>query len=98
MRQLTILFIWFVLLFSRSFDSFKLRCSITNTDVHFNQVATEDEDLSATDSTTPILQLKSDVLETESLNILTGDTYVDNLLTALPVCSSLYISLFITRV
>ncbi|KAK8260679.1 hypothetical protein V6Z11_D13G135100 [Gossypium hirsutum] len=72
---------------SRSFDSFKLRCSITNTDVHFNQVATEDEDLSATDSTTPILQLKSDVLETESLNILTGDTYVDNLLTALPVLS-----------
>ncbi|MBA0783323.1 hypothetical protein Gotri_001053, partial [Gossypium trilobum] len=72
---------------SRSFDSFKLRCSIANTDVHFNQVATEDEDLSATDSTTPILQLKSDVLETESLNILTGDTYVDNLLTALPVLS-----------
>ncbi|TYI46889.1 hypothetical protein E1A91_D13G135600v1 [Gossypium mustelinum] len=72
---------------SRSFDSFKLRCSITNTDVHFNQVATEDEDLSATDSTTPILQLKSDVLETESLNILTGDTYVDNLLTTLPVLS-----------
>ncbi|KAH1032124.1 hypothetical protein J1N35_044298 [Gossypium stocksii] len=76
---------------SRSFDSFKLRCSITNTDVHFNQVATEDEDLSATDSdcccTTPILQLKSDVLETESLNILTGDTYVDSLLTTLPVLS-----------
>ncbi|KAA3487160.1 solute carrier family 40 member 3, chloroplastic-like [Gossypium australe] len=75
----------------RSFDSFKLRCSITNTDVHFYQVATEDEDLSATDSdcccTTPILQLKSDVLETESLNILTGDTYVDSLLTTLPVLS-----------
>lgn len=65
-------------------------------------MATEDEDLSATDSdcccTTPILQLTSDVLETESLNILTGDTYVDSLLTTLPVCSSLYISLFMTRV
>ncbi|KAB2048682.1 hypothetical protein ES319_A13G127800v1 [Gossypium barbadense] len=76
---------------SRSFDSFKLRCSITNTDVHFNHVAIEDEDLSATDSdcccTTPILQLKSDVLETESLNILTGDAYVDSLLTTLPVLS-----------
>ncbi|XP_022719541.1 solute carrier family 40 member 3, chloroplastic isoform X3 [Durio zibethinus] len=73
------------------FDSFKSRCSITNTDVHFNHVATEDEDISATDigccCTTPILQLKSDVLETESLSILTGDAYVDSLLTTLPVLS-----------
>ncbi|KAE8679268.1 Solute carrier family 40 member 3 [Hibiscus syriacus] len=67
---------------SHSFDSFKSRCSIINTDVHFNHVATEDEDLSAKSSdcsctsTTPIVQLKSDVLQTESLNILTGDTYV----------------------
>ncbi|XVF41759.1 hypothetical protein PTKIN_Ptkin01aG0306200 [Pterospermum kingtungense] len=72
-----------------SFDSLKSRCSITNTDVQFNHVATEDEDISATDigccCATPIVQLKSDVLETESLSILTGDTYVDSLLTTLPV-------------
>ncbi|KAH1105945.1 hypothetical protein J1N35_009713 [Gossypium stocksii] len=71
-----------------SFDSFKSRCSIANTDVHLNHVAVEDEDISAVDigcRTTPIVQLKSDVLETESLSILTGDTYVDSLLTTLPV-------------
>lgn len=71
-----------------SFDRLKSRCSITNTDVQFNHVATEDEDLSASDigfCTTPIVQLKSDVLETEPLSIITGDTYVDSLLTTLPV-------------
>ncbi|MBA0827139.1 hypothetical protein Goarm_011937 [Gossypium armourianum] len=71
-----------------SFDSFKSRCSIANTDVHLNHVAVEDEDISAVDigcRTTPIVQLKSDVLDAESLSILTGDTYVDSLLTTLPV-------------
>ncbi|KAG8486996.1 hypothetical protein CXB51_020431 [Gossypium anomalum] len=71
-----------------SFDSFKSRCSIVNTDVNLNHVAVEDEDISAVDigcCTTPIVQLKSDVLETESLIMLTGDTYVDSLLTTLPV-------------
>ncbi|KAB2018642.1 hypothetical protein ES319_D08G243700v1 [Gossypium barbadense] len=73
---------------NRSFDSFKSRCSIANTDVHLNHVAVEDEEISAVDigcRTTPIVQLKSDVLDTESLSILTGDTYVDSLLTTLPV-------------
>ncbi|XP_021282055.1 solute carrier family 40 member 3, chloroplastic isoform X3 [Herrania umbratica] len=79
---------------SYSFRSFKSRCSITNTDVQFNHVATEDEvpeDISATEisccCSIPIVQLKPDVLETESLSILTGDTYVDSLLTTLPVLS-----------
>ncbi|XVE63133.1 hypothetical protein DITRI_Ditri06bG0175400 [Diplodiscus trichospermus] len=75
---------------SYSFDCSKSRCSITNTDVHFNHVAIEDRDISATEigcCTTPVVQLKSDVLETESLSILTGDTYVDSLLTTLPVLS-----------
>lgn len=56
-------------------------------------MAVEDEDISAVDigcCTTPIVQLKSDVLETESLSILIGDTYVDSLLTTLPVCSPLH--------
>ncbi|KAK8342383.1 hypothetical protein V6Z11_A08G238000 [Gossypium hirsutum] len=73
---------------NRSFDSFKSRCSIVNTDVHLNHVAVEDEDISTVDigcCTTPIVQLKSDVLEAESLSMLTGDTYVDSLLTTLPV-------------
>ncbi|XP_021282054.1 solute carrier family 40 member 3, chloroplastic isoform X2 [Herrania umbratica] len=79
---------------THSFRSFKSRCSITNTDVQFNHVATEDEvpeDISATEisccCSIPIVQLKPDVLETESLSILTGDTYVDSLLTTLPVLS-----------
>ncbi|XWS58089.1 hypothetical protein CRYUN_Cryun08bG0005000 [Craigia yunnanensis] len=75
---------------THSFDSFKSRCSITNTDVHFNHVAIENGDISATEigcCTTPIVQLKSDVLETESLSILTEGTCVDSLLTTLPVLS-----------
>ncbi|EOY11673.1 Iron-regulated protein 3 isoform 4 [Theobroma cacao] len=79
---------------SYSFRSLKSRCSITNTDVQFNHVATEDEvpeDISATEigccCSISIVQLKPDVLETESLSILTGDTYVDSLLTTLPVLS-----------
>ncbi|XP_017977686.1 PREDICTED: solute carrier family 40 member 3, chloroplastic isoform X2 [Theobroma cacao] len=77
-----------------SFRSLKSRFSITNTDVQFNHVATEDEvpeDISATEigccCSISIVQLKPDVLETESLSILTGDTYVDSLLTTLPVLS-----------
>ncbi|KAK8545949.1 hypothetical protein V6N12_026757 [Hibiscus sabdariffa] len=76
---------------SHSLGSFRSR--LINTDVHFNHVATEDEDLSAKNSdcsytsTTPMVQLKSDVLETESLNIITGDSYVDSLLTTIPVLS-----------
>ncbi|XP_007031168.2 PREDICTED: solute carrier family 40 member 3, chloroplastic isoform X1 [Theobroma cacao] len=79
---------------SYSFRSLKSRFSITNTDVQFNHVATEDEvpeDISATEigccCSISIVQLKPDVLETESLSILTGDTYVDSLLTTLPVLS-----------
>ncbi|KAE8010331.1 hypothetical protein FH972_006708 [Carpinus fangiana] len=74
------------------FDNLVSRCSITNTDVQFNQVATEDElieDFSAVESncSVPIVHLKSEILETESLNLLTEETYVDSLLTKLPVLS-----------
>ncbi|KAJ7977854.1 Solute carrier family 40 protein [Quillaja saponaria] len=77
---------------SRRFDSFNSRCSITNADVHLTHVATEDEaqDESSTlepDCSIPIIKLNSDILETESLNLLTEDTYVDSLLTTLPVLS-----------
>uniref|UniRef100_A0A5B7ARP1 Solute carrier family 40 member n=1 Tax=Davidia involucrata TaxID=16924 RepID=A0A5B7ARP1_DAVIN len=72
-------------------DSFNSRCSITNTDV-FNQVVNEEEiqeDFSAASSNcaVPIVHLKSDILESESLNILAEGTYVGSLLTTLPVLS-----------
>lgn len=40
-----------------------------------------------TDHLVPIIQLKSDILPTESLSLLTEGTYADSLLTALPVLS-----------
>ncbi|XP_048324841.2 solute carrier family 40 member 3, chloroplastic isoform X1 [Ziziphus jujuba] len=74
------------------FDSFNSRCSITNTDMQCDHVVTENEkqeELSAVepDFSVPIVNLKSDILQAESLNLLTEDTYVDCLLTALPVLS-----------
>lgn len=79
-------------------DSFNSRCSITNTDV-FNDVATEEEiqeDFSEADSScsVPIVHLKPDVLETESMNLLAERAYVDALLTVLPVCSVVAHNLF----
>lgn len=73
------------------FDRFNSRCSITNTDMQCDHVVTENEaqeELSAVepDFSVPIVNLKSDVLEAESLSLLTEETYVDCLLTTLPVC------------
>ncbi|XP_022156388.1 solute carrier family 40 member 3, chloroplastic [Momordica charantia] len=73
------------------------RCSITNSDVKFDQVSVEDdvqEALSSVeaDCSLPIVQLNSGFLETdaltlqtEPLSLLTERTYVDSLLTTLPV-------------
>ncbi|XP_011087494.1 solute carrier family 40 member 3, chloroplastic [Sesamum indicum] len=70
--------------------AFNLRCSLTNTDV-LNPVATEEvyNDATSLDSncSIPVVHLKSDTLETEGLNLLVGGTYVDTILTALPVLS-----------
>uniref|UniRef100_M0ZSI5 Ferroportin protein family n=1 Tax=Solanum tuberosum TaxID=4113 RepID=M0ZSI5_SOLTU len=70
--------------------SFNTRCSI-NTDV-LTDIATDQEvrDDVATDDcgcTIPVLHLKSDILETEALNLLAKGTFVDTLLTTLPVLS-----------
>lgn len=68
-------------------DKLYPRCSITNTDV-LNSVVTEEEvheELSASNCSVPIVHLNSDVLETESLNLLDEGTFVDTLLTTLPV-------------
>ncbi|XP_010267955.1 PREDICTED: solute carrier family 40 member 3, chloroplastic-like isoform X2 [Nelumbo nucifera] len=72
--------------------SFTSRCSITNTDVHFNHVATEEDipdDLSSIPSgcSFPLVHVQSEILGTESLSSLAEDTYIDNLLTTLPVLS-----------
>ncbi|KAI5326311.1 hypothetical protein L3X38_035385 [Prunus dulcis] len=77
---------------SRRFNGFSSRCSITNTDLHFSHVATENEVQEETSAAEPdcsvsIVNLNSDMLETESLSLLTEDTYVDSLLTTLPVLS-----------
>nr|CAN67070.1 hypothetical protein VITISV_020103 [Vitis vinifera] len=73
-------------------NGFNSRCSITNTEVQFDQTATAEgvqEDLPdvASNCPVPIIHLKSDILETEPFNLLTEGTYVDSLLTALPVLS-----------
>lgn len=69
-----------------------LRCSIANTDTHFNHIATDEEvhdDLSPDESlgSVPVVHLKSDILGAEPLNLLSEDAYVDSLLTTLPVLS-----------
>ncbi|PHT98714.1 Solute carrier family 40 member 3, chloroplastic [Capsicum chinense] len=70
--------------------SLNSRCSI-NTDV-LTDISTDQEvrDDVATDDcgyTVPVLHLKSDILETDALNMLAKGTFVDTLLTTLPVLS-----------
>ncbi|KAG8363913.1 hypothetical protein BUALT_Bualt19G0071900 [Buddleja alternifolia] len=75
---------------SPRFDAFSLRCSFINTDV-CNSVATdivhEDSTSLDSDSSVPVVHLTSDTLEAEGLNLLVGSTYVDTILTTLPVLS-----------
>ncbi|KAK4424526.1 Solute carrier family 40 member 3, chloroplastic [Sesamum alatum] len=70
--------------------AFRLRCSLTNTDI-YNSVATDDmhEDTTSLDSNSsvPVVRLKSNSLETEGLKLLVCDTYADTVLTTLPVLS-----------
>lgn len=69
-------------------EAFNLRCSLTNIDV-LECVETDEvyEDTTCLESncSVPAVHLKSDTLETEALNLLVGGTYVDSILTALPV-------------
>ncbi|PKI32025.1 hypothetical protein CRG98_047588, partial [Punica granatum] len=73
------------------FQKLSSRCSITNTDVQCNHVATENQvqgDAALeTECSVPIVHLKSDILEADSSALLTEGTYVDSLLTVLPVLS-----------
>ncbi|KAL5565902.1 hypothetical protein UlMin_029066 [Ulmus minor] len=73
---------------SHRFDV-KSRCSITNTDTQLNHVATGEEsheELSSVEQV-PIVNLNPDILEAEPLSLLNEETYVDCLLTTLPVLS-----------
>lgn len=67
------------------------KCSLTDTDVHLDHVSTDEDEAqgrgSSVDCTVPFVKLKTDILETESLNLLAEATFVDTLLTALPVLS-----------
>lgn len=76
---------------SQRFACFSSRCSITDTDIHLNHVPIDETEGGSSvvepECPVPIVKLKSDILETESLNLLTEATFVDTLLTALPVLS-----------
>eukprot|EP00268_Persea_americana_P038069 TRINITY_DN3772_c0_g1_i4.p1 TRINITY_DN3772_c0_g1~~TRINITY_DN3772_c0_g1_i4.p1 ORF type:complete len:603 (-),score=128.08 TRINITY_DN3772_c0_g1_i4:580-2388(-) len=73
-------------------DTFTSRCSIANTGMDLNHLATENEvvdDLQSVPSgcSIPIVHLKSDILENEPLKLLTEDPYIHDLFTKLPVLS-----------
>lgn len=64
---------------------------MTNTELHLNEVATDEEvqeDMSAVDMEclVPVVHLNPDTLQTDSLTLLTEGTYVDSLFRTLPVC------------
>ncbi|XP_059313311.1 solute carrier family 40 member 3, chloroplastic [Lycium ferocissimum] len=62
------------------------RCSI-NTDIATDQEVRDDVATDDCGCSVPVLHLKSDILETEALNLLAKGTFVDTLLTTLPVLS-----------
>ncbi|KAF7805047.1 solute carrier family 40 member 3, chloroplastic [Senna tora] len=76
---------------SRRFGCFSSKCSITNTDIQLDHVTTDEAHAESStvvpNCPVPIVKINSDILETESLNLLTEGTYVDSLLTVLPVLS-----------
>lgn len=71
-------------------NTFSLRCSLVNTDI-CHSVETDEvrEDAMSLESNCliPVVHLESDTLETEGLNLLVGESYVDTILTTLPVLS-----------
>ncbi|CAJ1977853.1 unnamed protein product [Sphenostylis stenocarpa] len=73
---------------SHRFSYFGSKCSLTDTDVRLGHVTTgEDEGQGRGVVEPPFVKLKTDILETESLNLLAEATFVDTLLTTLPVLS-----------
>ncbi|KAJ8447084.1 hypothetical protein Cgig2_022813 [Carnegiea gigantea] len=73
-------------------DGLCARCSIIDTDLHLDDIASDEdteEDLSysASSSPGPIFHLNSDILDAEALKLLSERSYVGSVLTALPVLS-----------
>jgi len=72
------------------FACFGSKCSLTDTDVHLDHVTTDEDEGQGRGVVEPLcpvpfVKLKTDILETESLNLLSEATFVDTLLTTLPV-------------
>uniref|UniRef100_A0A7N0VJ55 Solute carrier family 40 member n=1 Tax=Kalanchoe fedtschenkoi TaxID=63787 RepID=A0A7N0VJ55_KALFE len=69
----------------------KSRCSLTNTEIPVTHGADDEEEAVKDFSSPPcdlpisVIHLSSNILEGESLKLLTEETYVDNILTTLPV-------------
>ncbi|KAK7356159.1 hypothetical protein VNO80_15425 [Phaseolus coccineus] len=77
---------------SHRFACFGSKCSLTDTDVHLDHVTTDEDEGQGRGVVEPLcpvpfVKLKTDILETESLNLLSEATFVDTLLTTLPVLS-----------
>ncbi|KAG2402393.1 Solute carrier family 40 member 3 [Vigna angularis] len=77
---------------SHRFARFGFKCSLTDTDVHLDHVTTDEDDGQGRGVVEPLcpvpfVNLKTDILETDSLNLLAEATFVDTLLTTLPVLS-----------
>lgn len=82
-------------------DNFKSRCSIAKADIFTD--TTDEEVLDNFESadyncTVPVVHLKSDILDSEALDLLAKGTYVDTILTTLPVSSLLSIVYYITSI
>jgi len=76
--------------FGYRFACFGSKCSLTDTDVHLVHVTTDEDEAQGRGVVephcpVPFVKLNTDILETESLNLLAEATFVDTLLTALPV-------------
>ncbi|KAL9248241.1 hypothetical protein vseg_021585 [Gypsophila vaccaria] len=72
------------------FDAFCARCSVVDTDVQLDSISPDEDALenmscSATSSPPPIIHLNPEILEAEPLHMLSERSFVDNVLTALPV-------------
>ncbi|KDP23393.1 hypothetical protein JCGZ_23226 [Jatropha curcas] len=73
------------------FSNLNSRCSFTNSDLECSHVLTDDEvpnvSIVEHECSTPIIHINSDILEAEPLSLLAEVTFVDSLLTSLPVLS-----------
>ncbi|XP_073223945.1 solute carrier family 40 member 3, chloroplastic [Cicer arietinum] len=82
-------------LISHRFSCLSSKCSITNTDIHLEldhvNISNEEQsegECSIVEPECPVpIKLNTDILENECLNLLSETTFVDTLLTSLPVLS-----------